>query len=558
MRHGWSLAWCGWQWDVPAAPGRMRFHAPQAVGTDGGPLPGTMLLRFQLPAPAADVELTDQHVGPLGRHEPIPAFDVDDPDARLLVRDSAGGEATPVPRGSWRFARALPGGGFEPDPGHVWLEGGFEAGRVYDLVYRPAASPVTGAGMLAARDLAAFLRSDRADNPLADRVDHTIATGMSQNSRLLRTLLSLGLDRDESGGVAIDAALMLVGGGRQGEFNQRFAQPSVQPTPGFGHRFPFADAPQTDPRTGRTAGVLASQLQLADPPKLVFVDSAAEYWRGDASLAHTSVVDGSDVAEPPFVRRYLFASTQHGPGLAQLGRLTAQETLGANCLNILDYTPLYRAVLANLGAWVRDGVEPPPSEVPRVGDGTAVAREDVLARLADVPGLVEPEAGLLPRLRPLDLGPDAATGVGTWPAVAVGEPYPCVVSDVDADGNEVAGVRLPDVSVPVATHLGWNPRHPSMGAAGQLLEYTGSTVPFARDRAERERTGDPRPSIDERYASRDAYASQVRDAAQALVARRHLLAEDVDLCVRIAIARYDACRAGDPEPVAPAVSSTVR
>jgi hypothetical protein len=110
----------------------------------------------------------------------------------------------------------------------------------------------------------------------------------------------------------------------------------------------------------------------------------------------------------------------------------------------------------------------------------------------------------------------------------------------------------------VATHLGWNPRHPSRGAPGQLLEYTGSTVPFARDRAERERTGDPRPSIDERYASRDAYASQVRDAAQALVAQRHLLAEDVELCVRIALARYDACRVGDPEPVAPAVSSGAR
>jgi hypothetical protein len=390
-----------------------------------------------------------------------------------------------------------------------------------------------------------------------DLVDHVIATGMSQNSRLLRTLLSLGLDRQPSGEVAIDGALLLVGGGRQGEFNHRFAQPSVQPTPGFGHRFPFADAPQTDPRTGRTAGVLSPQLARPDPPKIMFVDSAAEYWRGDASLAHTSVVDGADVTDPPFVRRYLFASTQHGPGLAPLTRLTTQETVGANFLNVLDYTPLYRAAVHNLATWVRDGVEPPASQVPRVADGTAVAREAVLERLGAVPELVLPAPELLATLRPLDLGPDTGRGIGSWPARPYGEPYQCLVSDVDDDGNEVAGVRLPDVTVPVATHLGWNPRHPSMGGTGQLMEYTGSTIPFARDQAERERHGDPRPSIAERYASREDYAERVRDAARGLVARRHLLDEDVELCVRNALARYDACLAGDPQTTVTAAPAAV-
>ena len=554
MARGFSLAWCGWQWDVPRDPARMGFEPPQVRDGAGRPLAGWMQQRIQLTTDSDAVELTDQHVGPLGGHRPIPTADVDDPDAVLSVRDHLHEEPSVVGRDRWRFA-AVAGDEVVADATSLWVEGGLRAGRIYDLVYRSAVCPVVGTGLLAARDVAAFLRSDRSDNPLRDLVDRVVVTGISQDCRMIRQMLQLGLDVDERGEPTFDGVLGLVGGGRRGEFNHRYAQPSVQPTPSFGHLFPFADLPQTDPRTGLTAGLLDRPAARPDPPKVVFVDTAAEYWRGDASLAHTSVVDGSDVDGAPFVRRYLYASAQHGPGLAELSDRTLSGAVGANPMNVVDYTPLYRSALVNLVSWMCDGIEPPGSEVPRRSDGTAVSRSAVLAQLAAVPGIGLPDPAELPVLRALDLGPDAAAGVGRYPASPHGDPYPSAVSQVDSDGNEVAGVRMPDVAVPVATHLGFNPRRPDSGGAGQLLEYSGSTVPFAVTAAERARTGDPRPSLEERYADLDDYAAQVRAAAEELVTRRLLLAEDVELCVSIARRRYTLVVGSSPAAAEPVEST---
>jgi hypothetical protein len=487
-----------------------------------------MQLRFQLPATVDTVPLTDQHVGPLGGHEPIPPADPHDPLARLHVRDRLADRPTLVPRERWSFT----------GDARLRVDGGLEAGRIYDLVYRVEERPVVGAGLLAARDLGAFLRSDRSQNPIASWVDRLIITGISQNSRFLRTMLHLGLDVDERGDPAFDGVLGIVGGGRRGEFNHRYAQPSVQPTPGFGHLFPFADLAQTDPRTGRRAGLLDRVAARPEPPKVVFCDSSAEYWRGDASLAHTSVTDGSDVADAPFVRRYLFAGTQHGPGPVEVETRTLQGSRGRNPLNLVDYRPLYRCALVNLVAWVVDGVEPPRSEVPRWSDGTAATRADVLAELGAIPGLSVADADELPVLRPVDLGPDADRGVGSYPAEPFGEVYPSAVSSVDEDGNERAGIAMPDVAVPIATHLGFNPRHEELGGPGQIIEYFGSTVRFPHSAEERESTGDPRRSIAERYVDVDDYLDRVRDAAHRLVDERHLLADDVELCVGLARARY--------------------
>jgi hypothetical protein len=83
MRHGFSLLWCGWQWDVPRGQDRMGLDAPQVLGADGKPASVWMQLRVQLPDDVTSVPLTDQHVGPIGNHEPIPTADVDDPEARL-------------------------------------------------------------------------------------------------------------------------------------------------------------------------------------------------------------------------------------------------------------------------------------------------------------------------------------------------------------------------------------------------------------------------------------------------------------------------------------------
>jgi hypothetical protein len=156
-----------------------------------------------------------------------------------------------------------------------------------------------------------------------------------------------------------------------------------------------------------------------------------------------------------------------------------------------------------------------------------------------------PDAELLPRLGRLDLGPDAQAGVRGLPAQA-GEAYQSYVPALDSDGNEVCGIRVPDVSVPVATHTGWVPRHPETGGAGQLLDMMGTTLPFATTATERQATGDPRPSIAERYRDREDYAARARAAARALTDAGYIVADDIELAVDLAVQRYDVLA---PTPV---------
>ena len=547
FERGWCIAWCGWQWDVPHPSVRLGLRAPGVPPANRKP-DGRMQLRIQPDAPTGTFALTDHHVGSVGNHAPIPPLDPDDPDAALFVREHLFDTPVRIPRERWAFAR-VDGDAALSGPGGVSLAGGFEAGRIYDLVYTPAECPVVGAGLLAVRDLAAWARRS-ADSPAADRVDHVIAKGVSQCGRFLRTFLHAGLNRDEAGDRVFDAVHVHVAGGRRGEFNHRYGQPSVQPTPSLGHRFPFADEPKIDPGSGRRAGLLDRLREGGCVPKILYTDTSAEYWRGDAGLTHRDLEPGpdgaADVEPPPEVRRYLFAGTQHGPGVLPFTDRSMFGSHGANRFNAVDYRPLLRAALENLRAWIADGVEPPASVFPRGREGTSARREEVLGALAAIPGLALPRADRLPSLAPMDLGAHADRGVPDLPARFVGEPYPAPVSAVDSDGNERGGIRMPDVSVPVATHAGFNPRHPEGGGEGQILEYLGSTLPLARTAAEREASADPRPSLSERYASRDAYLAEVRAAAGRLVEARHLLAEDIALCVALAGERYDAVAALDP------------
>ena len=532
FQHGWTLAWAGWQWDVPRRPERLRIGlVPPQVPASARQPASQMQLRIQPDKACGRLPLTDQHVGDLGRHTPIRPADINEPGAQLLVRDGPYGEPKAIARESWRF---------EADD-HVRLDGGFEAGRIYDLLYTPLDCPVVGTGMLATRELASYLRHDT-DAPTAGGIDHVIGEGQSQCGRFLRAYLYAGLNLDEQGRPAFDGILAHIAGGRRGEFNHRYAQPSVQPTPSFGHLFPFADLPQTDPLTGNTDGLLRRQAENGGLPKIFYTDTSSEYWRGDAGLSHGDLTTGGDAVLPDGVRRYLFASTQHGPGAAALARRTMFGSHGQNYLNIIDYRPLYRAALMNLLAWVKDGLAPPENAFPTAA-GSRDTRAGVMKALAEFPGLSLPHGDAMTWVYPLDLGPDADKGIGAMPAKVGSSPYPDWVSTVDGNGNEAGGIAMPDVAVPVASHTGFNPRHEDTGGAGQLLEYVGSTLPFARDRASREAAGDPRPSVAERYESRDDYLEQVGAAAADLVARRYLLAQDIGLCVELAAARYDACMA---------------
>ncbi len=509
MRQGYCVAWVGWQVDVPRQDGLMVLDVPRVPGASGW-------VRCRLrPNVAAEVlPLADRY------HIPNPVTDLNDPDASITVRES--GSATPVvlPREGWRFA----------DAGHVTIKGGFEPGVIYDVLYRSANPLLVGASFLAVRDTAAFLRWGAAadGNPCAGGLERAILFGVSQSGRFLRQMLHLGLDADAQGRMVFDAVWPHVAGGRRGEFNLRFGQPSLNSQGTVGSLPPFNDEGLYANLRDRGAG---------KQPKIFATNTSAEYWRGDASLIHTDDSGTRDAEPAPFVRTYLFAGTQHTPGAIPPPATDANTgARGANMFNIVDYAPLLRGALVNLGAWVRTGTEPPASAFPHLADATAVLPEPLGAFFRNIPGATV--AARFVRPSALDFGPDIARGIATYPPKP-GASYKSYVSAIDADGNEVAGIVPVETAAPLATFTGWNPRHPDQGAADDLMQMRGSTLVFARTRAEREKSGDPRWSIDERYASRDAYLDAVRAAAQKLIAARHVLAEDVDAIVERAKLRWD-------------------
>jgi len=462
-------------------------------------------------------------------HVPHPVSRLDDPEAELHVRDHGDAPATTLPRSAWRF----------PDAGSVTLDGGFEPGRIYDCYYRAENPPLVGLGLTAVRDTAAFLRWGTAGdgNPGAGQIERSYVFGVSQSGRFLRHLLYLGLDEDEAGRFVWDAVIPHVAGARRGEFNCRFGQPSLNALHAVGSLFPFTDGEQEDPVTGQRGALLHRQASRPHPPRILTINTAAEYWRGDGSLVHTDVAATRDVTPPAWVRQYFFAGTQHTPGA--LPPPPADPNTGGrgrHPFSVVDYSPLLRAALASLDRWVSEGVEPPASAVPRLADGSAVAAEATREVYARIPGARFPDR--VSRPVRLDFGPRVDQGVVELPP-KIGAPYVTVVSAVDADGNDTAGIRPPELRVPVATFTGWNPRHPEQGAPGDLMAMMGSTLPFARTAAERQASGDPRPSLAERYGDRDGYLARVRSDAQAMVAARHLLAEDVDAVVERAGALWD-------------------
>src|SRR5438309_1625530 len=535
MKRGWTVAMCGWQWDVQRQPGLMGLEAPQAIGPNGRPIQGQVVVAFQPNENHSHHLLSHWPLHPPpGRqpyaHQPYPAADVNEAAARLTVRDSRLGAATTIPRERWRFARDE-GGRAVTDDCYVWLDGGFQTGKWYEVLYTTRICPVVGTGLLATRDCVSWLRHDAsADHPAAGRLDVTYGHGRSQCGRFLRQFVYDGLNLDEDGRQVFDGLIPDVAGARRGEFNQRFGQPSETNPQGFGGLFPFTSDEQTDPVTGQTDGLLRRQRQLGGVPKIFTTNTASEYWRADCSLIHTDPTGLRDVEPPAEERIYVIAGHQHGYGVPLRSDTTPIGARGANSFNMVDASTAVRAFLINLDRWVSEGVEPPPSAFPRLAEGTAVTREALLDWFSALPGMALLDPAQLPRLRRLDLGPDAERGIGRLPA-ETGEPYPSYVSAVDTDGNEIAGIRVPDVSVPVATHTGWMPRHPDTGGAGQFLDMMGTTVPFAPTDLERRERGDPRLSIAERYRDRDEYVTRARQAAQQLANEGHIVAEDVDLAV---------------------------
>ena len=367
---------------------------------------------------------------------------------------------------------------------------------------------------------------------------------MSQSGRFLRHFLYLGLNQDEQNRTVFDGLIPHVAGGKHGEFNHRFAQPSSQASRSPNNMFPYSDVAQTDPQTGHSDGLLSRLLAQGKVPKVMHTYTSSEYWGGHGALVHIDITGSRDLDVPESVRIYHFGGTQH-----PLGSFPPQDTdarqgvRGQQFFNWIDYRPLLRAALVNLDRWVSHGEIAPPSSYPRLDNGTAVPPERLANTFRNLPGGNFPAP--LRRFARLDFGPQA--GIATQVPVLVGAPYPCLVPAVDQDGNEVCGIRLPYQTVPLATYTGWNLRHADIGGAGQILAtggasggtLVGAAIPFPATREARQAAADPRPAITERYASRDDYLERIRQAAHALVQTRYLLAEDVQEIVDQAAQHYD-------------------
>ena len=534
MRQGYSLVWCGWQHDVPNAPGLFRCNVPNAQNPDGSPVSGRIVISFQ-PTVATETQfLSDRD------HAPYPTNHLESWDSALTVQDYEDGPETIIPRERWAFARLVDGRRV-PDAAHITMDGGFEAGKVYRVVYETSHAPVVGLGLLATRDIVAWLRYAESDdagtaNPLAGALGRAYAYGRSQSGRFLRQMLHLGLNRDEDGRIVFEGMLPNVAGGKMGEFNVRFGQPSSLSNRSVNNLPPFLDI---EPDGGD--GILAEVARRGVAPKVIYTNTSSEYWGGHGALAHVTPDGKTDVALPDNVRSWLFCGTQHGPANLPISDTNPDTgARGTQALNYVDYRPLMRAALYWLDRWVTHNEEPPANGYPNHADGTIVPADELGDWFRGLPGVEFPTHQKM--MRELNFGPDRA--VPTVIPPEVGAEYPSLVSAVDADGNEVGGVRLPAIAVPLATYTGWNVRHPGIGGVGQTLApggtVVGGAIPFAVTRAERLASGDPRASIEERYGSREEYLARVREYAEGLVGAGYMLAEDVDVLVGQGGEVYDA------------------
>jgi hypothetical protein len=518
LREGYTVAWLGWQADVRDEIGLMRLHAPAARGVSG-------LVRsdFAVPEETRDHPLAHVIVGRIGGLG-YPVADPEDPRDVLTVRDGPLGPRQVIPRTRWRFAMEV-NGKLVPDRGWVHLDGGFSPGRIYEVVYVARDPAVAGLGFAAVRDFASWLKHDPgAPAP----VRRAYAVGISQSGRFLRHFLYEGMNADEQDRIALDGVIAHVAGAGRGSFNHRFAQPSrdAQPLSPLFYPvdlFPFADAPARDPVTGETAGLLDRAAASRTVPKIFYTNTSYEYWGRAASLVHTTPDGARDLALRDDVRVYFLAGLQHfsppfPPAPEREPELRSRELPNPN-----PVAWLWRALISDLDAWVDRGAAPPPSVYPRIADGTLVPLP--AWRFPKLPGVRPPRDAQ--RAYHLDFGPEFRGGVATREPPRVGEPFPVLVPQADADGNDRGGVVLPELAVPLATYTGWNLRDPSIGAPDARVSFLGSYLPLARTAEERRRRGDPRPSIAERYAGREEYLGRYAEAAAALVRARFLLPGDL-------------------------------
>ena len=525
LERGFSVLGVGWQHDIPAGSGRfgrlLRIKVPNA-SLKGKPIRGLVSVSFTLDGPEPSQMLSDRG------HIPYEVADPDAPGTRMSVRRLDGSEQV-VPRENWGFGKVL-NGKTVPDRGHVYMKGGFEGRRTYTVIYQSENPPIAGLGYAAVRDAVSAVRHGKAAGLEIQpgTISRALGVGPSQSGRYLRGFVHEGFNRDLSGNRVFDGVLALIAGGNRVSMNYRFAQPSANP----GLLFPFADEAQTDTATGESGGLLTS-LPGDIRPKMMYLNTASEYWRASsAALVHTHVDGTGDFPLPSTSRLYVVAGAQHSSWRWPPAR-TNLELLS----NPLNYRWVTRAVFLALYRWVSGQAEPPPSRYPRLDKNELVASDKF--QFPSIPGVtVPPSWQLTARAK---IGPGFLTeGPITISPPRPGKTYPQWVSRVDDDGNETAGIILPELAVPLGSYLAWNQRFPGAKDMRASLSLTGGFVPFTRNEQERKTKGDPRSSLAERYPTLETFLGRVTVAALQCVQDGYLLEEDVASLLRSAKRQFES------------------
>ena len=503
VRNGFTVVSIGWEFDLPPAANRMRLEAPVARNADGSPIRGVVNTAF-----TPDKSIEEQNVTDL---EIYPAIDPDGLDSRLLVRNRAGFPGgTEIDRSLWRVE------------GHrVRLEGGFEPGKTYEVSWLAEGPPVAGLGYAAIRDAVSWLK--HGDDSLAP-VSQAYAFGSSQCGRFLRDYLYLGFNTDENDLAVLDGVMAHVAGAGRLVLNERWSKPrSVAGY--YTASYPFADSAVEDPVSGHRDGVLENS-RTNHLPKIFYTNMAAEYWGAGrvAALTHADPAGTRDVDFPDPVRSYFFAGTSHGPAPFPPTSLVEDAPMA----NPVSASASIYALRMAMHRWVTEGLEPPASVHPSFRDGTLVPISKVA--FPKVPGMPSPRsvnAGV--RVR----NPQWPDGAGA------GTELPLFVPQSDADGNDLGGIRMPDIAVPLGTATGWVFRPEAMGSPHEFYLLRGAWVPFALSKEQREKAGDPRLSIEERYDSKEDYLKQVKTVLEDLVEKRFLEDRDLESQLSQAANRWD-------------------
>lgn len=520
LKQGYTLVASGWQGDVPPGGDRLVGHFPVATKSGGRPITKLITTEFVFVKPAHTVGVGfDNGVN----MRPYPAVRENMKEARLLRRSAPLAPRELIPNTEWSFAKCPDGKNAVPSMVDVCYPAGFSTNYLYELVYVAQDPLVMGIGFAATRDLVSFLRYERSPaNPLVkagalsdrDPLHIAIGFGRSQSGRFIKDLVHQGFNLDEAKRMVFDGILPLISGSRLTYTNVEFAMPGRAVSPVASHfyggdQFPHTYATVDDPISNKRDGWLARCTSQGACPKIMHWDSGIEAWAARNSLVVADGLGRGDLPVPENVRLYYFASTQHVP--------TAKPAYGMckHLGNPNSYRETVRALLVAMQAWIVDGTPPPASQFPRISDRTLVPPLPAAAfGFPNIPGVAYTGRHNELHIKDFSVQP---------PQDVPDARYVVLVPKVDADGNDVAGVRSVAVQVPLATYTGWNQRRAGY-MEDEFCNLQGSYWPFAK--TAKERGSDPRLSLQERYGNRTGYVAKVEEAARRLVRERFLLPED--------------------------------